>query len=154
MKHAILIAICIIALCSCKKDTADPGNHTPDYNDLTGTWIFVSFKDNVTGTISPRPASVPSNYSDPVITLLVKDANYVDFPDGASLLNYLGDGGFSIFPDKTIANFKTSVSQIFEPEWGSRFVVELSGIKRYFFTDINHLCFVTSSDTTLNFKRK
>ena len=154
MRQATLIAICIIALYSCKKDAPDAGNYIPDYNDLTGTWIMTSFKDNATGAISPRPANLPSYYNDPYITLVVKDSNHVDFPDGSSLWNWMGDGDLLIYHDKTLKFLKCAITMAGEPDWGLRFMAQLPRTNRYFFTDINHLCFVTSSDTTLNFKRK
>ena len=151
MKQAILITICIIAIYSCKKDT--PNNYVSSYNDLTGTWIMTSFKDNVTGAISPKPANL-ANYNDPYMTLVVKDSNHVDFPDGNSLGNWMGNGHLLISYDKTIKFLNFGITMVGEPDWGLRYMNELPRTMRYFFTDINHLCFVTSSDTTLNFKRK
>jgi hypothetical protein len=152
MKQALFIGIFIISLCSCKKNS--PDSRVLDYNDLNGTWIMISFKDNVTGIISPKPANLTNSLSDPSITLVVRDSNYVNFPDGNSLLNWIGNGGFSISNNKTIANFKCGITYVMEPEWGLQFIMQLPATNRYFFTDIDHLCFVTSFNTTLNFKRK
>jgi hypothetical protein len=149
MKKGLFTVLCFAMFFSCRKHHID--NHVPYYNDLTGTWGMASYKNNITGVVSTKPANI-ANRPDPILILSVRDSNYVEL-EGYTYSNEIG-GQFSMSYNNAISNISFGGTQVGEPEWYLKWMMQLTKTNRYYFIDINHLCLVTSSDTTMNFYRK
>ncbi|MEP6584437.1 MAG: hypothetical protein ABJA90_09220, partial [Ginsengibacter sp.] len=117
----------------------DTSNLIP--SSLDGTWKMVLVKDNVTGSIMSKPASL---YGDVIITFVSGNISSGAF-NGNTPTNDLGPDSYTIGDNNTISIPVLSMTKVAETSWGLQFVGNIRNAKRYVFAAGELLDIITSN---------
>lgn len=133
------ICICGLTILSCTR------RDLIDITGLDGKWRMVLVKENATGLITTKPASIQRD----VDITFTSMSNYSGIFFGNTPTNVIMENAYSTNSNQSLAISVLSMTKVAETSWGGAFVDNIRSSQEYQFYSDGKLAIKTTSKTLI-----
>ena len=137
----VLSAIISMLTVSCKK----PGSYDTGKTSLDGKWRMITVKENVSGVITGKPASIQGEVDIIFTTTNPAGGTFI----GNTPTNDIWQNDFSTGANQAISIPVLSMTKVMETSWGNELVENIRSAETYSFENAGNLYIKTVSKTLI-----